>query len=435
MANLSIINKSVLELKPYKNNSRTHSDKQIQQIANSIKEFGFNCPIVIDANAQIVAGHGRVEAAKRLGIQEVPTICVSHLNDDQIRAFVIADNKMAQNAGWDKGLLKLELQHLTDIEVNFDVEITGFSTPEIDVIIGNPVLVQQPQENAIPAMDGTNTITQLGDIWEFGRHRLSCGNSLEPTTFETLLEGKKAHMVFTDPPYNVPIDGHVGGLGKTKHREFAMATGEMTEAEFISFLSSSFQYQKKHSVDGSLHYICMDWRHVHEMMIASKAIYTEMKNLCVWAKDNGGMGSLYRSRHELIFVFKNGKGRHLNNVELGKHGRYRTNVWEYAGVNTARKGRMAELSMHPTVKPVAMIADAIKDCTKHGEAVLDPFAGSGSTLIATEKTGRCGYAIEIDPHYCDVIVRRWQAYTGKDAIHFATGETFNSKAKKGGGNE
>ena len=424
---------AITMLKPYERNARTHSDKQIQQIANSIKEFGFLNPVMIDGNHRIMAGHGRVEAAKRLGMKEVPTICTTHLTEEQIRAYILADNKIAQNAGWDQEILTIELQHLSSIDESFDVEITGFSTPEIDVLLdASTAFTKVPKEDLTPEANHSHpAITQVGDIWQLGNHRLICGDSLKPETYEALLSKTRAHLVFTDPPYNVPIEGHVSGLGKVKHREFAMASGEMTKEQFTTFLSTSFAQLKEFSTDGSLHMICMDWRHIGELMAAGNKTYTEFKNLCVWVKNNGGMGSLYRSRHELVFVFKNGTGRHLNNVELGKHGRYRTNVWEYAGVNTMKKGRMEELAMHPTVKPMAMVADAIKDCTKRGEIVLDPFCGSGTTIIAAEKTKRIGYGIELDPHYCDVIVKRWRAFTGQEAALQATGETFSAIGAKG----
>lgn len=400
------------KLQPNPRNARKHSDKQINQIANSIKQFGFLSAIVIDANNTVLSGHGRLEAAKLLKLDKVPVIQASHLKPDELKAYMLADNKIAQNSSWDKELLAEELSHLSSLDINFDVEITGFSTAEIDFITGldtNPVL----EEDEIPDIEEiTDPITKTGDIWQLGKHYLICGNALEKDVYKALLGDKKADMVFTDPPYNVPVDGHVCGAGKIKHREFAMASGEMSQEQFIEFLNTNFSLLKEFSKDGSLHYICMDWRHIYEISLAGNQVFSDFKNLCVWAKNNGGMGSLYRSQHELIFIFKNGTGKHLNNVELGKNGRYRTNVWEYAGVNTMRKGRMDDLKMHPTVKPVIMIADAIKDCTKRGDIILDTFAGSGTTLIACEKTKRISYNIEIDPIYCDVIIKRWEKFTG-----------------------
>jgi len=239
-----------------------------------------------------------------------------------------------------------------------------------------------------------------------------------------LLGADRADLIFTDPPYNVPIEGHVSGLGRLHHREFAMASGEMTEVEFTSFLTQVFRAAAEVSRDGSLHYICMDWRHLYEALSAGRAVYSSFLNLCVWNEDNGGMGSLYRSKHELVLLFKAGTKSHTNNVELGRHGRNRTNVWEYAGVNTFRTGRLDELAMHPTVKPVALIADAIKDASKRSSIILDPFCGSGSTLIAAEKTGRRGHGIEIDSQYVDTAVRRWQRYSGKSACLDGSNATF-----------
>jgi DNA modification methylase len=233
-------------------------------------------------------------------------------------------------------------------------------------------------------------------------------------------------MVFIDPPYNVRIDGNVSGLGQIKHKEFAMASGELSEAKFTTLLNTAFRNLIAHSVDGSIHFVCMDWRHCFELLSAARDVYAELKNLCVWNKDNGGMGSFYRSKHELVFVFKNGTGLHINNVELGRYGRNRTNVWDYPGVNSLHQGRLEELAMHPTVKPVALVADAILDCSKRRGIVLDSFGGSGTTLIAAEKVGRRGYVMELDPAYVDVTIKRFQKVCGIDAIHASTGRTFSA---------
>ena len=231
-------------------------------------------------------------------------------------------------------------------------------------------------------------------------------------------------MVFTDPPYNVPIDGHVCGLGRVRHGEFVMASGEMDEEQFTSFLTTVLRNLAAHSQDGSVHYVCMDWRHMGELLAAGRAAYTELKNLCVWNKDNGGMGSFYRSKHELVFAFKNGTAPHINNFELGQNGRYRTNVWDYPGANSLKAERMEELRMHPTVKPLALVADAIRDCSHRGGLILDPFVGSGTTLMAAERTGREACVLELDPRYIDTIIQRWQAAGGEDAVHADSGETF-----------
>jgi DNA modification methylase len=417
----------VRELRPYRNNARTHSKKQVRQIANSIEKFGFCNPVLIDNNKQIIAGHGRVEAAKLLGIDAVPTCRLSHLSEADKRAYILADNKLAEKAGWDKELLAIELQGLIDLD--FEIELTGFEMPEIDVILedareakGDP---SEP-EDGVPQYPSGPVVTQAGDLWVLGNHRLLCADAREEAAYDRLLEGAKAAFVFTDPPYNVAIDGNVCGLGRTRHREFAMGSGEMSEAEFATFLQTVFGRLAEHTVDGSIHQVCMDWRHMWEMLAAGRAVYSELKNLCVWNKANAGMGSFYRSKHELIFVWKNGGTGHINNFELGQHGRNRTNVWDYAGVNSLRAGRLEELAMHPTVKPVALVADAIKDCSDRGSLVLDPFCGSGTSLIAAERTGRKARSLEIDPAYVDVAVRRWQTYTGKAAILAASGETFET---------
>jgi DNA modification methylase len=420
---LEVTHVSIDLLKPYKNNARTHSKKQVQQIANSIKEFGFNVPILIDENYQIIAGHGRLEAAKKLGLKELPIILVEHLTEPQKKAFIIADNKITDNAGWDMGMLSIELQEIISFESNFDIEITGFETAEIDIIIDGEVAEDDPADE-IPEVDAGNIVTKPGDLWCLGSNVLYCGDARNTESYATVLGSKKADMIFTDPPYNVKIDGHVCGNGKTKHPEFAMGSGEMSEPQFGQFVKTGCEHMVKYSKNGSLHYICMDWRGIATLINAAKPVYTELKNICVWNKDNGGMGSLYRSKHEFVAVFKHGTAPHTNNIELGKYGRYRTNIWDYKGVNSFGKNQ-ADLKMHPTVKPVAMIADAIKDCTKRGQIILDPFAGSGSTLIAAEKTGRIAHCIELEPKYCDVIIQRWQKLTGKEAYNLDSFTSFN----------
>ena len=425
MADLKVEYRDPKVLKPYDRNARTHSKKQIRQIADSIEEFGFTNPVLIDGTGRIIAGHGRVAAARLLGIDEVPTIRLENMSEVEIRAYVIADNRLAELADWDDEILAIELQAL--VELDFDVEVTGFETAEIDLLIdGLDAPGSVDEADRIPELDETApAVSRLGDLWRLGRHRLLCGDATKSQSFERLMAGERAQMVFTDPPYNVPIDGHVCGLGRIRHAEFAMASGEMSEAEFTGFLETVLGHLAAHSADGALHFVCMDWRHVYELLSASRETYGEMKNLCVWAKTNAGMGSLYRSQHELVFVFKNGSAPHVNNVELGRHGRYRTNVWQYAGVNALGADRDDELAMHPTVKPVALVADAIRDCSRRGDIVLDAFGGSGTTLIAAERAGRRGYAIEIDPLYVDVTLERFRATFGEEPVHEASGLTFS----------
>ena len=415
-------------LRPWARNARTHSRKQIGQIAESIRTFGFTNPVLIDDGNSILAGHGRVEAARQLKMDRVPCVRLSSMTTAQKRAYVLADNKLALNAGWDEGLLAEEIQGLLEIDCDFDIGVTGFSIPEIDSLIEGlaPEEAGDPAAERLPPLQESAVVSRIGDLWLLGKHRLICGDALVAETYERLMGDEKADMVFTDPPYNVPIDGHVGGSGAIRHREFLMASGEMSRAEFTDFLNTAFRNMASCSAEGSIHFICIDWRHLPEILASGEAVYSALKNLCVWVKDNGGMGSFYRSRHELVLVFKKGNAPHTNTFELGQHGRYRTNVWEYKGVNTLKAGRLDELALHPTVKPVAMIVDAIKDVSKRNAIVLDPFGGSGSVLIAAHKTARRAFLAELDPVYVDRIVRRWQIFAHDDAIHAETGETFDA---------
>jgi DNA modification methylase len=351
----------------------------------------------------------------------VPTIQIKHLSEAQKRAYIIADNQLATKAGWDNEILQIELQGLIDLQ--FDLQLTGFEGSEIDIILGDRSN-GGADEDAIPPLQPGPGVSKIGDVWRIGEHRLICADATDPDPYKTVLNGEKAGFVFTDPPYNVPIDGNVSGLGKIQHREFKMASGEMSPERFTAFLRSIFVLLALNTVDGAIHCVFMDWRHIGEMIDAGAGVFTELKNVCVWVKPNGGMGSFYRSRYELIFIWKNGHKPHVNNFELGQFGRSRTNVWEYDGANSFRTGRAKELAMHPTCKPVELIADAIKDCSRRNDIVLDPFAGSGSTLIACHKTGRRARLIEIDALYCDLIVRRWQEYSGGVAFHEQSGVSF-----------
>jgi len=428
--NVEIIVRKIDELRPRANNPRTHSNKQLEQIASSIQKFGFTNPVLVDADGCIIAGHGRVEAAKMIGVTEVTTLCLADMSEADVRAYVIADNRLAENAGWDRELLGLEFKYLAELDIDLDLSITGFDLAEIDCLIGDLSLGDDRTDPAddVPKPATGPATTRSGDIWAIGAHRLMCGDATSPETYAALLGTEKAGMVFADPPYNVPIQGHVSGLGKVQHREFAMASGEMSKPEFVAFLTKVFSNLTQVSTDGAIHFQCMDWRHAPDILAAGESVYSELKNICVWAKTNGGMGSLYRSAHELVFVFKSGTAPHINNVELGKNGRYRTNVWSYAGANSFSRSRDEDLAMHPTVKPVAMIVDAILDCSRRNDIVLDPFAGSGSTLVAAQRTGRRGYGIEIDPVYCDLIVRRLQELTKCKAVLVGDGRTFEEIA-------
>lgn len=421
---------SPAQLEPRARNPRVHSKKQIRQIAESIKKFGFTNPILIDETKAILAGHGRWEAAKLLTLDRVPCLSLSEMTPQQKRAYVIADNKLAANAGWDNEILAIELKELIQIDPTFDIGITGFDIAEIDLLIEglNPEEKLDDRANEIPAKT-KQAVSRHGDLWLLGDHKLYCGSAVDPWSFDVLMKRDLATMVFTDPPYNVPIAGNVSGLGKTEHREFAMGSGEMSSNQFKDFLASAFNQLIRHSVDGSIHYICMDWRHISELQAAAEN-YSELKNLCIWVKSNGGMGTFYRSRHELVFAYKNGTAPHLNSFELGQHGRNRSNVWQYAGMNSFGASRGSDLLLHPTVKPVEMIVDAIKDVSRRGDIVLDCFGGSGSTLIAAHKTGRRACLIELDPLYVDVIIRRWQSFAKDDAF-LSDGRSFSQISEQG----
>jgi DNA modification methylase len=312
--------------------------------------------------------------------------------------------------------------------------VTGFEIAEIDLLIEGVDARTEPEDELAEPPAGP-PVCRLGDLWQLGRHRILCGSALDQAAYQVLMGDDRAAAVLTDPPYNVPIEGHVSGLGAIHHREFAMASGEMDEAEFTAFLARAFGLLADFSRDGSLHYICMDWRHSRELLAATQAVYSEWKNLCVWAKDNAGMGSLYRSQHELVFVFKKGRAKHCNNVQLGKHGRSRSNLWSYPGIRSlsraSEEGNL--LALHPTVKPIRLFADAVLDCTAREEIVLDPFLGSGTTLLAAERTDRACRGLELDPLYVDTAIRRWQAYTGDDALLVGTGRGFNERAQLSGG--
>ena len=383
----------------YARNPRKN-DAVVDKMVACIKEFGFRIPIVAKSDGSVVDGHLRLKAAKKLGLKEVPVV-------------------IADWAEWDEELVRLELEE----DTNFDLNLTGFDLDEIDRL-----LQQDKKESAIAESsvdDERPIISKVGDLWLLGEHRLLCGDATKLEDVKRLMNGHVADMIFTDPPYNVKVSD-ISGLGKIHHQEFAMASGEMTEQEFIDFLSSVFSNLATVSKDGSIHYICMDWKHIYEIIVAGRNSYTEFKQLCVWNKGTGGMGTFYRSQHELIFVFKNGTAKHTNNFELGENGRYRTNVWDYAGMNNfATDDRDELLKMHPTVKSLQLVIDAILDCSNYGETILDLFGGSGTTLIASEETHRKCCMMELDPKYVDTIVRRWQKHTGKQAIHAESGKMFD----------
>lgn len=410
-----------------KRNARRHPPGQVDQIGNSIAEFGFITPVVLNANDECLVGNGRVLAAKKRGIPTVPVIRVNHLTPAQMRAYAIADNRLTDNSRWDDRTLAEHLKELSELDLGFSLEVTGIPTGEIDLRIAGLEVEVAGHDSADDIPAPGIAVTRLGDMWKLGKHRVLCGDAKDESSYRTLMGDMRARVVITDPPYNVRISGHAGGKGKTKHREFVEASGELSDQEFVGFLRATTALMAAFSLDGAIHYVFMDWRHVADLILAGREVYSELKNLAVWVKPNAGMGSMYRSQHELVCVFKVGTARHRNNVELGRNGRHRTNVWECPGVTPfglqTDEGNL--LKLHPTVKPVRMLTDALMDCSARGDVVLDPFLGSGSTLIAAEKVGRVCYGMDLDPLYVDTVIRRWQAWTGEQAIHAQSGRTFD----------
>jgi DNA modification methylase len=404
---------AIAELKLNQRNPRQHRPSQIKLIRKSIRAFGFCVPPVIDRANNVIIGAARIIAARDEGFDEVPVVRLDNLSEAQTTALMLADNKLAEMSSWNEQLLGEVLHELSLLDLSFDIEATGFSMAEIDLHIdGLSDSAAQDLGDRLP--NPGPAVSRPGDLWALGQHRVLCGSAIDPAAVASLMGDEKAAMIITDPPFNVRIPGHVSGNGRHKHSDFVMASGEMSEAEFTSFLESAFVLLARHSHDGSLHYVFMDWRHLGEIVRAGRGVYGELKNLCIWNKGTGGLGSLYRSQHELVFVFKSGSGPHRNNIELGKFGRNRTNVWTHAGANSfGRAGEEGDLlALHPTVKPCGLIADAILDASARGDIILDSFLGSGTTVIAAERTGRRCYGLELDPRYTDTIIRRWQAYTG-----------------------
>ncbi len=424
---LAVTRTEISKPKPHSQNAKTHSSKEIDRIVKSMRTYGWTNPMIVDEEMNVLAGHGRLEAAKRLGLKEVPTICLSHMTPAQKRAYIIADNRLTEVGGsWDRKLLALEHEAIRLMDPEFDLTSTGFNLDDIEIMLENGL---EGSEDDVPEPDRSRpAVSQLGDLWVLGEHRLLCGDALDGASYSRLLDGQKAQLALTDAPYNVKVNGHVTGKGK--HAEFLMASGEMSWEEFTAFLKRAFANLIEYTQDGSIHFLFMDWRHLPEM-VQAVAQYAEFKNLICWNKQVGGIGSFYRSQHELVFVMKNGKAKHINNFGLGEKGRHRTNVWNYQGLSGWTPDRKSELAMHPTVKPLPMIVDAVKDCSKKGGLVLDCFAGSGTIIMAAEQTGRCARAIELDPTYVDVTLRRWQASTGEKAILCNDGRTFDEIEREG----
>ena len=405
---------------------RKRQPQQIEYLTGSLKKFGLVLPILIDKNGEVIAGEAVLEAAKQLGLTEVPVVRIEHLSEAYTRALRIALNKLGSLSSWDETVLKTELNFLSSI--NFELTtFTGFSSYEFDVLTALPKAEPDEHEHVGPLLP-EQVVSQLGDIWSFkGGHRLGCLDALAEASFAALMGEELAGLTISDPPYNVPIRGHV--TGRAGAREFAMASGEKSPEAFTDFLTASFRHSAAYSREGSLSLQFMDWRHIGEITAAGCAIYGELFNLAVWAKTNPGMGTPWRSGHELCFIWKKGTVAHVDNVRLGRHGRNRSNVWGYPGANQHRD---AGSEGHVTPKNLAMIQDAILDVSNRNDIVLDAFTGSGTTLVAAHLARRRGYGLEIDPAYVDLAIRRMEARTKAPARHVETGLTFSEMAAERG---
>lgn len=420
---VEILDIEAIQLK--QKHTRKHSEQKILRLSASIEEFGFTAPIIVDEHGKVLAGEARLLAAKKVGLSHLPVVRLQHLSPAQKRAFAIADNRLAELGEWDLRVLADELAFLFSDgpEITFDPRITAFDTVEVDqIILGGNGAHDEPDraDRKIP-LPAETAVTATGDVWICGKHKLYCGNATHAKTYRDFLAREAVDIVFMDPPFNVPNAGHV--TDRAGVREFAMAHGEMSPDEFTAFLASALSLIREKMAAGAVVYICMDWRHLDELSAAARPLFGAMRNLIVWVKTNAGMGSLYRSQHELVAMYA-APGKITNNFGLGGKGRHRTNVWKYPGLSSFGRGRSETLAMHPTVKPVAMVADALRDCSKRSDIVLDAFGGSGTTMIAAQKTGRRARLVEIDPIYCDVTVKRWQDFTGDTARLAETGETF-----------
>lgn len=413
-------------LKPIEGSPRYHPKSQIRALKKSLQAFGQVLPILIDAENRIISGLALCQVAKELGLAEVMVIRIEHLTEPQIKALMIALNRLGDLSKWDDLALNAILLDLHELDLDFDIEATGFTEIEVELRVQNPDSAE-PDDAPVVVGEGPAVVSP-GELWKLGRHLLLCGDALQATSWAALMATEHAAAVVTDPPFNVSIDGHVTGSGKHRHREFAIAAGELSPAEFTDFLKTVMGYAHEWSLPGSVHHWAMDWRHVVEIGSAGQAIFERFLNMAVWAKNRPGMGSYLRSQHELFFIFAKGGAPARNNIQLGRFGRSRSNVWNYPSAaslaKTAEEGN--PLSFHPTVKPLALICDILLDCTVKGDLVADPFAGSGTTMISCEKLGRKARVMELDPAYCDLIIRRWQHWTGEIAIRVADGVTFGA---------
>lgn len=412
---------AIAKLAPPKNRTRKDNPDQIERLMTSIAEFGFSQPILVRGKT-VLDGWIRLLAASQLGLDKVPAIDCSYLDEGEARTLALACNRLGERGEWDLDALSIEFEEL--IKLDIDIDLTGFSAEEQDIILLDPLEdVADDQDEAIEEIPA-NPVTRAGDVWQLGHHRVICGDALDEQTYKALLGEELCHAVLTDPPYNVKIKGNVSGLGKKTHDEFTMASGEMSGEEFQSFLDRVLTHMTAWLVAGSVLFVFMDWRSIHRVYAAGDAARLTLINLAVWYKETGGMGGLYRSAHELIAVLCKGDRPRVNNVELGKHGRDRTNVWVAPGANRRGSSANAMLDAHATPKPVELCVDALLDVTERDDLVLDAFLGSGTTLMAAEKTGRACRGIELEPGFVDLCIRRWEKHAGEAAGLVTSGETF-----------
>lgn len=419
LPDLRFSKRPIAELKLARRNVRALPDDQLRSLVRSLRKFGQVLPVLIDQSDRVVAGHGIVAALQELGIDSVNCVVLDHLSEDECRLLRLALNRLGETGDWNIDNLREEMIELDSLE--FDLEDSGFTLEECDLILMDDQ--PDPEADTLPEPDDV-IVSRLGDMWRLSEHLLLCGDALDEASYATLLGTETAATVFTDPPYNIPIAGVVSGLGKVKHSDFAMACGEMSDAQFRQFLSSWMEHCRAHCSKGAVMFACMDWRQQHLLRLAGEDAGLTHINTAAWDKGSGGMGPLYRSAHEFVLVFCNGKSPATNNVQLGKHGRDRTNVWQYPGANKPGSSAAKVLKDHATPKPVELVQDALLDVSKRGDIVLDPFMGSGTTIIAAESCGRIARGIELEPKFVDVAVRRWEEFTGANAINVATGKTF-----------
>lgn len=405
--------------------ARKHAQKQHEKACSFVRKTRYIPAIVTNDTGVIIHGYEFYSAAVELGWTKVPVIKLSELSPSMQNMIQVGYYKILDLGEFDMPVLQSIFQDLT-IETGFDFHDIGFELTEADSILGYTLHSADVAEIIDPIDEKRPIVSTLGDEWMLGKHILYHGNSLEAQSYQSVMKEDIARAVVSDPPYNQKRRD-IGGKGKVNHGDFVQASGELLSNEFIEFLKTFLSHCCNHLIDGGLIYSAMDWRHAFEILTAARVLDLEQKNCLVWNKTNAGMGSHYRSKHEFFYLFKSGSSPHVNTVELGAHGRYRSNVLDYAGVNTFRKGRMKDLIAHPTVKPTALIADLILDCSKPNDIILDPFAGSGTIFLACERIGRRARAIELDGVYVDTCIRRWQAETGDDAIHKITGETFEER--------